>query len=435
MFKTISYHYKCKNINEKRILQFLCHISKNVYNVALYELRKYYFDNENVMSYYDLNKLVMKNINSHIINTYQTLCIDRCAYDSMNTFVKYNKYKSNVKIPKYLDKNGYYPLITDQIRILEKNDKKCIKLPLSNLFRTKKIFGIELNDDSILNRFLNEIKDVNISNIYFNIPKKIYNNKIHQIRIVPDKYGDYFKIEFSYSYEEKKKYKRIDNKILGIDLGITNLASCVTNDGKSFIIDGKYLKSLNVLYNKKIAKCQSKLPSGIYHSKMINKLRLKRNLKINDYINKAVSRIIIEAKINRISKIIVGWNKGIKTFGIKNEELKKKDKKRINQQFVGIPLSKFKDKLVAKAKENNIEIDVINESYTSKASAIDNDDIRLGNYSGKRIKRGLYKTKNGNIINADINAALNMIRKCNSNELNIQMSRGLTSPCRIYVRL
>jgi IS605 OrfB family transposase len=435
MFKTISYHYKYKNNKELKILQFLCHISKNVYNTALYELRKSYFDNGNIMSYFDLNKIVMKNINSHIINTYQTLCIDRCAYNSMNNFIRYSKYNKNVKIPKYLDKKGFYPLITDQIRILEKENKKCIKLPLSNLFRTKKLFNFELNDDSILSGFIDDIRNIDIKDIYFNIPKKIYDNKIHQIRIIPDKYGNYFNIEFSYSYDNKNNYKGIENKILGIDIGITNLASCITNDGKSFIIDGKYLKSLNVLYNKKIAKCQSKLPNGIYHSKMIDKLRLRRDLKINDYINKSVNEIVKQAKINKISKIIVGWNNGIKTFGIKNDELKKKDKRIINQQFVGLPLSKFKNKLIFKAKENNINIEIINESYTSKASALDNDEITKGTYSGKRITRGLYQTKDGYIINSDINAALNMIRKCNSNEINIQMSRGLTSPCRIYVRL
>ena len=77
-------------------------------------------------------------------------------------------------------------------------------------------------------------------------------NKIHQKRIIQDKYGNYFNIEFSYSYDSKNNYKGIENKILGIDIGTTNLASCITNDGKSFIIDGKYIKSLNVLYNKKI---------------------------------------------------------------------------------------------------------------------------------------------------------------------------------------
>lgn len=435
MFKTISYHYKIKDKNTLKILQFLCHVSKNVYNTALYELRKEFFDNDKIMSYYDLNKLVLNNINSHIINTYQTLCIDRCAYNSMNTFVRYNKYKSNVKLPKYLDKKGYYPLITDQIRIVDNDGKKSIKLPVSNLFRTKKIFNLDLNNDSLLKEFINEIEDIEIKDIYFNVPKKIYKNKIHQLRIIPNKSGDYFKIEFSYSYELNNKYKGIENKVLGIDIGITNLAACVTNNGKSFIIDGKYLKSINVLYNKKIAKCQSKLSNGIYTSKMINKLRLNRDNKIEDYINKSIARIIKEAKINKISKIIIGWNKGIKTFGIKNDSMKKKDKRIINQQFVGLPLARFKNKLVMKCENEGIEVEVINESYTSKASAIDKDEIKEGNYSGKRIKRGLYQTKNGSIINADINGALNIIRKCNSNELNIQMSRGLTSPCRIHVRL
>ena len=326
MFKTISYHYKINDKNILKILQFLCHVSKNVYNTALYELRKEFFDNDKIMSYYDLNKLVLKNINSHIINTYQTLCIDRCAYNSMNTFARFNKYKSNVKLPKYLDKKGYYPLITDQIRIIDNNGKKSIKLPVSNLFRTKKMFNLDLNNDSLLKEFINEIKDIEIKDIYFNIPKKIYNKKIHQLRIIPNKNGNYFKIEFSYSYELNNKYKGIEDRILGIDLGISNLAACVTNYGKSFIIDGKYLKSINVLYNKKIAKCQSKLIDGIYSSKMINKLRLNRDNKIEDYINKSVATIIKEAKINKIIKIIIGWNKGIKTFGIKNDSMKKKIK-------------------------------------------------------------------------------------------------------------
>ena len=136
MFKTISYHYKC-NKNELKILGFLCHISKTVYNVAIYELRQSYIATKTIPTYFDLNKMVLKNINSHIINTYQTLCIDRLAYNSMNIFIKYSKTNDKVRMPKYLNKNGYYPLITDQIRIKEKNNKKYIKLPISNLFRTK----------------------------------------------------------------------------------------------------------------------------------------------------------------------------------------------------------------------------------------------------------------------------------------------------------
>lgn len=433
MFKTISYHYKC-NKNELKILRFLCHISKNVYNVALYELRQSYIDTKTIPTYFDLNKMVLKNINSHIINTYQTLCIDRLAYNSMNTFIKYSKTNDKVRMPKYLNKNGYYPLITDQIRIKEKNNKKYIKLPISNLFRTKKFLKEDYSYDSLLNEFIKEIKDIDIKDIYFKIPKEIYNNKIHQLRIIPDRYGEYFKVEFSYSYDEEKEYKG-NNISLGIDIGISNLATCITNNGKSFIIDGKYLKSINVLYNKRISKLKSKLNHGTFTSKRIRILERKRDLKIEDYINKAVNEIIVKSKELKVSKIIIGWNKGLKTNGIKNDLLKGKDKRRINQTFIQLPLSRFKNKIIEKCKNNNIEVIVINESYTSKASALDNDLIEKGIYSGKRITRGLYKTKNGNIINSDINAAINMIRKCNSNEINIQMSRGLTSPLRVYVRL
>ena len=146
-----------------------------------------------------------------------------------------------------------------------------------------------------------------------------------------------------------------------------------------------------------------------------------RNNKINDYISKAVNKTIFKMKELNISKLIIGWNKYIKDGGVKNNKLTKKQLSKVNQHFVGLPLSKLKDKLINKAKQIGIEVTVINESYTFKASALDND--KFNNelpFNGKRITRGLYKTSNNNIINADINAALNMIRKCNSNEeLNI----------------
>ena len=246
---------------------------------------------------------------------------------------------------------------------------------------------LDFNNDSLILEFLSSLKDVN--NIYFKIPKNIINCKIHQLRIIP-------------------------------------------------CYDGKYLKSINTLYNKKLSSLKSRLPKNVYISKLIRQTMKNRNNKINDYISKAVNKTIFKMKELNISKLIIGWNKYIKNGGVKNNKLTKKQLSKVNQHFVGLPLSKLKDKLIYKAKENDIEVTVINESYTSKASALDND--KFNNelpFNGKRITRGLYKTSNNNnIINVDINAALNMIRKCNSNEeLNIQMSRGLTSPRRIYVYL
>ena len=142
-----------------------------------------------------------------------------------------------------------------------------------------------------------------------------------------------------------------------------------------------------------------------------------------------------------IDEIIIGYNKGFKTYGIKNTELKGKDKRKANQNFIQIPLSRFKDKLILKAKEFGIYVRSINESYTSKSSFYDNNPIKKDMYSGERIKRGLYKTKNKRIVNADINAALNIYKKyiiksnSKDDQVNNLMSRGITNPSRVVVAL
>ena len=228
---------------------------------------------------------------------------------------------------------------------------------------------------------------------------------------------------------------------MAIDLGISNLASCIVTNNESFIIDGKKLKSINQFYNKQKAYYQSKLPQGIKYSNRLRNLDKKRNRQVEDYLNKAVATIITKAIESNIDEIIIGWNNYIKTDGIKNDDLKGKDKRRVNQSFVQIPLSRFKDKLVFKCRQKGIKTVVINESYTSKSSFYDNDPITKGKYSGTRISRGLYQTKDKRIINADINAALNIYKKavitCNStnNKIDYLMSRGLTIPNRILVKL
>ena len=239
----------------------------------------------------------------------------------------------------------------------------------------------------------------------------------------------------------KKQDIKTYTKFLAIDLGISNLASCIVTNNESFIIDGKKLKSINQFYNKQKAYYQSKLPQGTKYSNRLRNLDKKRNRQVEDYLNKAVATIITKAIESNIDEIIIGWNNYIKTDGIKNDDLKGKDKRRVNQSFVQIPLSRFKDKLVFKCRQKGIKTVVINESYTSKSSFYDNDPIIKGKYSGTRISRGLYQTKDKRIINADINAALNIYKKavitCNStnNKIDYLMSRGLTIPNRILVKL
>jgi IS605 OrfB family transposase len=333
------------------------------------------------------------------------------------------------------------PLITDQIRPVWYKGSKCIKLPLSNLARTSKIFN-KVFEDELIDTFIKESELKECFNIYFKIPKELYDSHIRQFRVTPNKYGTDYYVEFTYEVESFSKAKLNIQKSMAIDLGISNLATCVTTDNESFIIDGKYLKSINQFYNKQKAYYQSLLPENKKYSKRLAKLDGKRNRQVEDYLNKAVITVISKIKELNVDEVIIGWNKSIKIGGVKNTKLKGKKKKKVNQTFVSIPLSRFKDKLIFKCKQYGIVVKTISEGYTSKASFYDNDKIEKGRYSGKRIKRGLYKRKKYNtVINADVNAALNIykkyILKCNStnNKIDYLMSRGLTIPSRVLVNL
>ena len=429
MFRTLKYHYKVKNDYEKRLLMFLFHISKNLYNVSLYTLRQQYFNNEKISSYYELNKLLNSNENFHILNTYASICTIRQAYNSMSLFIKHHN-----DLPKYLSKKDVYALYTDQVRPILYNNKKCIKLPLSNLVRTNKVLTTTFNDP-LIREFIKELNINKIENIYFPIPKVIEDKEIKQVRIVPLYKGEYIEIEFSYK-KEKVELNEGNNNTLSIDVGINNLMTLVTTNNNSYIIDGKRLKSINQFYNKQKAYYQSKLVNNKY-SKRLKRFDLRNKHRIDDYVNKAVNQVIKISKEEKVNTIVIGYNKGLKEKGIKNDNLTNKEKSKINQNFTRIPISRLLNKIKYKCEEYSINCIVINESYTSLSSFYDNDKIdKQEKYSGKRIKRGLYLTKNNIEVNADVNAALNILRKSkpkDDEDIHYLRDRGLTIPKRLQV--
>lgn len=429
MFRTLKYHYKVKNDYEKRLLMFLFHISKNLYNVSLYTLRQQYFNYDKISSYYELNKLLNSNENFHILNTYASICTIRQAYNSMSLFIKHQN-----DLPKYLSKRDVYALYTDQVRPILYNNKKCIKLPLSNLVRTKKVLTTTFNDP-LIREFIKELNINKIENIYFPIPKVIEDKEIKQVRIVPLYKGEYIEIEFSYK-KEKVELNEGNNNTLSIDVGINNLMTLVTTNNNSYIIDGKRLKSINQFYNKQKAYYQSKLVNNKY-SKRLRRFDLRNKHRIDDYVNKAVNQVIKISKEEKVNTIVIGYNKGLKEKGIKNDNLTNKEKSKINQNFTRIPISRLINKIKYKCEEYSINCIVINESYTSLSSFYDNDKIdKQEKYSGKRIKRGLYLTKNNIEVNADVNAALNILRKSkpkDDEDIHYLRDRGLTIPKRLQV--
>ncbi len=198
-------------------------------------------------------------------------------------------------------------------------------------------------------------------------------------------------------------------KCLTIDRGLDNWLTCVSNIGTSFIVDGRHLKSLNQGYNKRVAFLMKGKANG-YWSKRLASLTEKRNRQMRDAVNKAARKVIHHCLKNRIGTVVFGWNKGQK----KSPNMGSKT----NQKFVQIPTGRLKDRIAQLCEQYGLRFVETEESYSSKASFVDRDLLpTFGEkpegwlQSGKRIKRGLYQTAQGWLINADCNACGNIGRK------------------------
>ena len=205
-------------------------------------------------------------------------------------------------------------------------------------------------------------------------------------------------------YHADEAPKLENSNYAAIDLGLNNLATVATNVSKPFIINGRPLKSINQRWNKRKARLQSKLKKGVYKSKQIQTITNKRNRRVKNYLHQASKALINELRRLSISKVVIGCNKEWK----QNISLGRRN----NQNFVQIPHARFIEMVTYKAALAGIEIVIAEESYTSKCSFLDDEPIeKHEEYAGKRIKRGLFKSKTGKLINADINAAYNIMRK------------------------
>lgn len=223
---------------------------------------------------------------------------------------------------------------------------------------------------------------------------------VDQVRIVPQK--TCYVIEVVYTAVLPKQTQGYS---AAIDLGLSNLMTATSNNPgiKPLIVNGKPLKAINQLFNKRKAKTQSN--NAIRQSL---DLVHKRNNRVSNYLHTASRRVINWCKAFGISQLIVGKNDSWKqdiNIGKSN-----------NQQFTAIPHSRLIQMLEYKGALAGIKVIATEEAYTSKASSLDGDALpKYGktapSFSGKRIKRGLYRSLDGRLINADVNASLNIGRK------------------------
>jgi putative transposase len=227
---------------------------------------------------------------------------------------------------------------------------------------------------------------------------------VKQIRFAPK--SDCYVIEVVYESIVKKQLDD-NNRIMSIDLGVNNLASIVTNvSNKPILIDGRRLKSINQYYNKKRSDIQKQLKkvNGKENSRRLMSLTRRRNNKVKDYLHKASKEIINTCLKEDITTLIVGHNDGWK----QNVNLGKRN----NQNFVSIPFEMFISMLRYKSERQRLRFVEVNESHTSKCSSFDLESVgHHDTYVGRRVRRGLFKTRDGILINADINGSYNIMRK------------------------
>ena len=363
----------------KELLE-LCHLSKNLYNVVLYTIRQHWFETVNddtvkhkFLNYYDVWNILKKDnpdykaIDSHAAQlVIKQVEANFSSFFSLLKLKKQGKYDKKVHLPTYLDKDGYNVISFNQFKRRELKNG-YVSLPKSKTLRFK-----------------------------------VKNTSLHFINIVPK--NDYIQVNFIYKKQEKE-LKKDNGKYMSIDIGVDNLATCFSNVSKTFIVDGKKVKHINQFYNKKIGEVKSELKkkNDKEKSHKTRQLTLKRNNKIDDYLHNTSRYIISQAASNDVRTIIVGHNKNWKqevSIGKVN-----------TQNFVAIPFDKLIHELKYKGMLEGINVIEIEESYTSKCSALDNETVeKHDKYIGKRVHRGLFQSKD-HFLNADVNGAINIMRK------------------------
>ena len=415
MYLTVKQQVKHLSKEDYKSLRELCRAAKNLANEATYNIRQYYFTEGKFLKYENNYTLLKDSPNYRAINSNMAQQILKEVDGNFKSFfgllrlAKQGKYAfRDCKLPHYLPKDGYNTLVIGFVRL---NGNK-LKLPFSNSFK-KTHKAVEIT-----------------------IPPILLNKKVKEIRILPRANARFFEIQYIYEADCIQRNLNQSNA-LALDLGVNNLVTAVSNIGKSFIIDGRKLKSINQWFNKENARLQSIKDKQRFGKKTTNRQKAiarKRNNKVNDYMNKA-ARIIIDYCIaNDIGTLVAGYNI---TFQ-KSSHIGKQN----NQNFVNIPYGFLRNKLAYLCELNGIIYVEQEESYTSKASFWDKDNIPVYNndnpkeyaFSGNRVHRGLYKTANGKTFNADVNGALNIMCKSSVVDLSILYGRGeVDTPVRIRV--
>ncbi|UHJ48951.1 RNA-guided endonuclease TnpB family protein [Bacillus paranthracis] len=396
----------CLTAKEFRLLQRMSHSSKALRNVGLYTIKQSYLNHNRVATVKEVDNAMQADMNYSGVQSNSVQAIRRALFTEVKSFFKAleewkkhsDKFTGRPKFPNYSRSTDKRIIEIYQVPKVDENGYWII--PMNVAFRKK--FG----------------------SIRIRMPKNLRNKNISYIEIVPKQKGRFFEVHYTYEMHvsQMKKQPMTTSNALGCDLGVDRLVSCVTNTGDAFLIDGKKLKSINQYFNKTIRNLQQKnVENGLSKRIVTNKIAAlwhKRERQIHGYIAQTVGLLFKKVKEFDIDTIVVGYNAGWK----QKSHMGKKN----NQTFVQIPFEKLIAAIENKCIKEGIRFFKQEESYTSKASFLDKDPVPVWSkddrtqyrFSGKRITRGLYQSKAGTCIHADMNGALNTLKKSGVVELD-----------------
>jgi putative transposase len=318
-------------------LSWLCHLSKNLYNEGNYLIRQEFFNNSkwthynSLYHYRELPAQTAQQVLKILDRSW------RSFFRAIKVWSKDNaKFLGRPKLPNYKPKNGEFMLVfTNQ----------QVKLKDKVLIFPKKV-ALEVKT---------RLPDT---------------TDIREVRIIPKGIGHVVETVYHKKFNPKPLNKNSKDNIIAIDLGVRNLITIVNNNGlKPFFIKGGVVKSINQYYNKERAKIQSVYDhQGIKKGKIIRKLNIKRNRKINDNFHKISQKIIEFCILHEIGTVVIGYNPDWKQKCCLG--------KRNTQNFVTIPYYRLIKQLEYKAEEQGITIIKQEESHSSKCSFLDNESIK-----------------------------------------------------------
>jgi putative transposase len=380
------------------VLDTACFLSKNLYNATLYELRQHFFATGKSHSYETLADRMKSNADYCALprKVSQQILMQVCGnwsnfWASFRDWQKNpHKYTGKPQLPRYKHK-------TDGRNRLVYTDQAISKVALKEkgLIKPSQL-GIQVKTDK---------------------------TAIDQVRITPKK--THYVVEIVYTVEMHIASPD-ENRIASIDIGLNNLATVTTNQPSvnPLLVNGRPLKSINQFYNKRMADLRSRLRKGQYYSDQMGKLTDKRNNRVKNYLHQTSRDIIEFLEQHKIGTLIIGKNDGWKQeIGLG---------KRNNQNFVQIPHAQFIAMLTYKAQLMGITVILTEESYTSKCSFLDDEPIKKHKeYKGKRLDRGLFQASDGRIINADVNGALNIMKKVVPNVTTNGIEAFVVMPVRV----